>query len=170
MDQSRLEEADRLQYSGDYDAAIAIYSQLIDEFATDPDVYLAWHGRGRSYCFNGYFDESIADLEKTRDLSAAYVKGGEDLFKTYLMLGMNDEAKVEMRRVLKLDPGQAHIRRGEPGHQQLQEGCGEVVAAALGRGVQRVAERHLGIGATFDSRQGRDGDLAGAQAQGKSGK
>ena len=111
MDQSRLEEADRLQYSGDYDAAIAIYSQLIDEFATDPDVYLAWHGRGRSYCFNGYFDESIADLEKTRDLSAAYVKGGEDLFKTYLMLGMNDEAKVEMRRVLKLDPGNDEVHK-----------------------------------------------------------
>lgn len=111
MDESRLEEADRLRYDGEYEQAIEIYDQLIADSAEDPELYKAKHGRGLAYCFIGLFDESIEELEQVRDLNRTYLKGREDLFKTYLMLGMNDEAKGEMIRVWKLDPGNEEVAK-----------------------------------------------------------
>ncbi|MCC7492286.1 MAG: hypothetical protein IT204_08080 [Fimbriimonadaceae bacterium] len=106
-----MQEADRLRYDGEYDAAITIYDALVAEFADDAEAYLVYHGRGLAYCFNGFFDESIADLEKMRGQRPDFVKGRVELFKTYLMLGMNDEALAEMKQVWKLEPGNEEVAK-----------------------------------------------------------
>ncbi len=111
MDHSRLEKADGLRYEGDYEAAAAIYQQLLAEFEADPEVYLVRHGLGLCLCFSGEFDESIAELEQMRGLAPDFLKGRVDLFKTYLMLGMNDEALAEMREVRRMDPGNEEVAK-----------------------------------------------------------
>lgn len=111
MDQSRLEQADQLRYDGQYDEAIELYGQLLAESPEDEEIYRVYHGRGLAYQFNGYFDESIADLEQVRERRGDFVKGREDLFKTYLMLGMNDEAIAEMREVKAIDPANEEVAK-----------------------------------------------------------
>ncbi len=111
MDESRLDQADQLRYDGDYDAAIAVYNELLAEFGNDPLAFRVYHGRGLAQQFSGLFDESIEDLEKMRALRPDFVKGGEDLFKSYLMLGMNDEAKAEMKRVRDMDPNNEEVHK-----------------------------------------------------------
>ncbi len=111
VDEAKLEKADQVAYDGDYDSAIPIYDEILAEAPDDPEVYRALHGRGKAYCFNGLFDESIADLERMRELRPEFVKGCEDLFKTYLMLGMNDEAKAEMKRILEMDPNNEEVHK-----------------------------------------------------------
>ena len=108
MDEGRLEKADQLRYDGQYEEAIAIYDALL---ADDGDDYLARYGRGLCYCFTGLFDESIAELEQVRTQQPAYTKGRVDLFKTYLMLGMNDEAKAEMKAILALEPDNEEVHK-----------------------------------------------------------
>lgn len=106
MDERRREEADRLRYDGKYEEAIPIYDQLVSEDAQD---YLSVYGRALCYCFTGLFDESIEELEKVRGAAPDFIKGREDLFKTYLMLGMNDEAKTEMKAILAVDAANEEV-------------------------------------------------------------
>jgi len=108
VDESRREEADRLRYDGEYEDAIAIYDQLL---SADEQDYLSRWGRGLCYCFSGLFDESIAELEAVREVAPEFIKGREDLFKTYLMLGMNDEGKAEMKAILLQDPGNEEVHK-----------------------------------------------------------
>jgi len=111
VDEAKLEKADQIRYDGDYDAAIVLYDELLAEAPDDPLVYKVFHGRALAYQFNGLFDESIADLEQMRGLKDDFVKGCEDLFKSYLMLGMNDEAKTEMKRILTMDPNNEEVHK-----------------------------------------------------------
>ena len=111
VDEAKLEKADQIRYDGDYDAAIVLYEELLAESPDDPEIYKAYRGRGLAYQFNGLFDESIADLERMRELKSDFVKGCEDLFKSYLMLGMNDEAKAEMKRILTMDPTNEEVHK-----------------------------------------------------------
>ena len=106
MDESRLEQADRLRLEGAYEDSIAIYNELLAE---DDDAILARYGRALCYCFTGLFDESIAELEAVREVSPDCVRAREDLFKTYLMLGMNDEAKAEMKAILAMEPDNEEV-------------------------------------------------------------
>jgi tetratricopeptide (TPR) repeat protein len=103
-----LELADNHRVNGEYDEAIALYDQILEQ---DAAHCKALHGRALSYCFTGLFDESIVELERMRDLHPGYVRGREDLFKTYLMLGMNDEAKGEMKNILEVDPDNAEVEK-----------------------------------------------------------
>lgn len=111
VDEAKLDRAEQIAYEGDYDGAVPIYDELLAESPEDPLVYRVLHGRGKAYCFTGMFDESIADLERMREMQPEYVKGCEDLFKTYLMLGMNDEAKAEMKRILEMDPNNEEVHK-----------------------------------------------------------
>ena len=108
MDHSRLEEADQLRYTGEYEQAIAIYDELL---AADGECYLARYGRALCWCFTGMFDESIAELEQVRGDHPDFVRGRVDLFKTYLMLGMNDEAKGEMKAILAIEPNNEEVQK-----------------------------------------------------------
>lgn len=108
MSQARLEEADQLRYEGQYEEAIVVYDELV---SADADDYQARHGRALCYCFTGLFDESIAELELVRSQHPTYLKGRIDLFKTYLMLGMNDEAKAEMKAILAVDPSNEEVHK-----------------------------------------------------------
>jgi tetratricopeptide (TPR) repeat protein len=108
VDEARLQQADQLRYDGDYDAAIAIYDQLL---AADDDDHLARWGRALAYCFTGLFDESIEELEKVRSAQPEFVKARVDLFKTYMMLGMNDEAVAEMKAILVIDPANEEVHK-----------------------------------------------------------
>lgn len=111
VDAAKLEKADQIRYDGDYDAAIGLYDELLAESPDDAEVYRVYHGRALAYQFNGLFDESIADLEHMRELKDDFIKGCEDLFKSYLMLGMNDEAKAEMKRILTMDPNNEEVHK-----------------------------------------------------------
>lgn len=110
MSTSNLNEilalADSHRINGEYEQAIALYDQVLEQ---DPEHCQALHGRALSHCFTGLFDESIVELERLRDLHPGYIKGREDLFKTYLMLGMNEEAKAEMKSLLEVDPDNAEV-------------------------------------------------------------
>ncbi len=103
-----LEMADNHRINGEYDKAIALYNQILEQ---DSEHCKALHGRALSYCFTGLFDESIVELERMRDLHPDYVKGREDLFKTYLMLGMNEEAQAEMKSLMEVDPDNAEVEK-----------------------------------------------------------
>jgi tetratricopeptide (TPR) repeat protein len=57
--------------------------------------------------FTGEFDESIEILEKARSMDPQDVDIRNNLALTYVMLGMQDEAKTEFTVVLEIDPGNA---------------------------------------------------------------
>ncbi|MBI2301952.1 MAG: tetratricopeptide repeat protein [Armatimonadetes bacterium] len=128
MDETRLAEADQLRYDGEYEQAITIYDELL---AADGDCYLARYGRALCYCFTGLFDESIAELELVRDQHPDFIKGRVDLFKTYLMLGMNVEAKREMKAILRIDPNNEEVNKHRPYFPDFDEddGAGDPVPA-----------------------------------------
>ena len=103
-----LELADNHRINGEYDEAIPLFDQILEQ---DSEHCKALHGRGLCYCFTGLFDESIAELERMQELHPGYVKGREDLFKTYMMLSMNDEAQMEMGKILEIDPDNAEVEK-----------------------------------------------------------
>jgi len=107
-DEARLQQADKLCYDGEYDAAIEIYDDLL---AGQPDMYLAQFGRAKAWLFTGLFDEAIADFERLRAEHPDFLKGRVELFKSYLMLSMVDEAKDEARAILKADPGNEEVQK-----------------------------------------------------------
>jgi len=103
VDQARLWQADERRIDGEDRAAIALYDALIAEFALDAEVYLAYHGRGLARQFDGDFDGSLADLERCCERQPRYRPGCRDLSKTYLMLGMNEEARAVQAWLRRLD-------------------------------------------------------------------
>ncbi|MBI5832930.1 MAG: tetratricopeptide repeat protein [Armatimonadetes bacterium] len=107
-DEARLQQADKLCYDGDYDAAIAVYDDLL---AGNPGQYLARFGRAKAWLFTGLFDEAIAEFEQLRADHPDFLKGRVELFKSYLMLSMVDEAKDEARAILKADPGNEEVHK-----------------------------------------------------------
>ncbi len=94
VDQARLWQADERSELGECCSAIALYDALIAELALDVEVCLAYHGRGRARPLDGDVDGSLADWERCCQRQPRDRPGSEDLFKTYLMLGMNDEARA----------------------------------------------------------------------------
>ncbi len=108
MDDPRIEDADYHRYNGEYEQAIEIYDALLE---ADEANFLARHGRALCYCFVGEFDQSISELELVRNAQPQLVKARIDLFKTYLMLGMNDEAKSEMNGILEIEPDNEEVRK-----------------------------------------------------------
>jgi Tfp pilus assembly protein PilF len=51
------------------------------------------------------FDESVDEMKLAVECDPNSVDGHLNLAKTYAMLGMYDEAKLEFGRVLELQPG-----------------------------------------------------------------
>lgn len=110
MEQATLEQADQLRRDGEYDDAIALYNQLVE--ATDGELAIkALHGRAMCYLMTGLFDESIEALEQVRDRQPRYVPGRVDLFKSYCMLSMYDEAKGEAQAILAIDPTNEEVHK-----------------------------------------------------------
>lgn len=106
--EARLEEADKLCYDGEYDAATAVYEELL---AADESCHRARFGRARAWLFTGLFDEAIAELEIVRAQQPDFLISRIELFKSYLMLSMIDEAKDEARYILSVDPGNEDVNK-----------------------------------------------------------
>jgi tetratricopeptide (TPR) repeat protein len=93
------EQGIELRIGGDYDPATECLKQAIE---ADPNFARAHMELGLVYCFSGYFDESIAELELARGLDPCDSEIILNLAKTYTMLGMFDEGEATFRSVLEM--------------------------------------------------------------------
>ncbi len=103
-----LEAADEQRVNGDYEAAIAVYKEILE---AHEDCAAARHGLGLALVYTGMFDEGLEELKKAVELEPQQAKYELDLGKTYMMLGMFDEGKASMTRVLELDPENDEARK-----------------------------------------------------------
>ena len=104
----RLEVADRQRIDGDYEGAIAVYREILRATA---DCASAKHGLGLALVYKGEFDEGLQELAGAAQLEPNQPKHQLDLGKTYMMLGMYEEGKAAMTRVLELDPANDEARK-----------------------------------------------------------
>jgi len=103
-----LETADERRINGDYEAAIAVYKEVLEIHG---DCAAARHGLGLALVYTGMFDEGLEELKKAVELEPEQAKYELDLGKTYMMLGMFEEGKASMTRVLELDPENDEARK-----------------------------------------------------------
>lgn len=90
--------------NGDYDRAIDLFKRIIDEA---PDYVAAHTELGLAYCFTGFFDESIKELEHAVHLAPQNPDICLHLAKTYTMLGQYEEGAAAFRQVMTLSsPGE----------------------------------------------------------------
>jgi len=85
----------------EFDNAIFDFSKAIE---LDPNMDLAWFGRGMAHARNGDIDAGIDDLtiylERNPDSSLGYTKRGV----RYLWKGDRDRAEQDLKRAVQLDP------------------------------------------------------------------
>lgn len=122
-DEAKFQAAEKFRINGDYDSALPLYREIL---ATDEGNVEARVSLGMTLGFIGEFDESIAELGKA--VLGAAVQTAEagwadlSLGKTYLMLGMYEESKPPLQRVLdnpNADP--RHREEAEKQNQYLKE-------------------------------------------------
>ncbi len=98
---AKFNEAEQLRINGDYDSALPLYRQLV---AAEEGNINARVALGMTLGFIGEFDESISELEKsTQQAAPGTIDAGWadlNLGKTYQMLGMFEESKTPLQKVL----------------------------------------------------------------------
>lgn len=100
-----LQEAHEYRVNGQYDEAIELYQQVLDEM---PEHAEALWGLGLSLMNSGDFDEALASICQAADLEPANQLYLLDAGKHYTMLGMYDEAKPFFEKAVALDAGSKH--------------------------------------------------------------
>ena len=105
MDEPKLALAWLLTTNGERGAAIRLDDELIRDHRVDARAYLVYHGLGLASEFNGDFDGAVADLELAQDLHPGWFSRWYDLWKAYLTVGVNGEARAEARRLSDLGGG-----------------------------------------------------------------
>lgn len=101
---ARYQRGCELMNEGRYEEAMAEFEAVL---ASAPAHAKTVMKMGLIEGFTGMFEESIEVLERARSLSPDDVDIRNNLALTYVMLGMQDEAKTEFTSVLELDPGNA---------------------------------------------------------------
>jgi Tfp pilus assembly protein PilF len=101
---ARFERAVSLVNEGQYEEAKAELEAIL---ASHPEHAKSYIQLGLVYCYTGLFHESIETLQKGVELDPENLDGRNKLALTYVMLGMNDEARAEFESVLKADPTNA---------------------------------------------------------------
>ena len=100
-DTQRLyEEGNQARVSGDYDTARSLLTQALAASPEDPQCLWAM-GHVQLNC--GEFDECVETFQKVTDLQPQNAKYALDLAKSYEMLGMFEEAKPWLERVIEID-------------------------------------------------------------------
>ncbi len=100
--EQRCDRAIELKNEGQYEQAAAEFEAILADYPGHARSHL---GLGLVLCFVGRFEESLEELKRAVECDAEWVDGHLNLAKTYAMLGMYDEAKVEFGHVLRLHPG-----------------------------------------------------------------
>lgn len=103
-----IQQATALKNEGRYEEAERLLKQVLQQY---PNSAEAHHLLGLVYCFTGYFDESIQELETSVRLNPDAIQPRLDLALTYSMLGYEPEAKREFEEVLRRDPMNEMARR-----------------------------------------------------------
>jgi Flp pilus assembly protein TadD len=101
---ARYQRGCELMNNGQYGEALAEFEAVL---ASAPDHAKTVMKMGLIRGFVGEFDESIQVLERARTMDPADVDIRNNLALTYVMLGMQEEAKTEFTSVLEIDPGNA---------------------------------------------------------------
>lgn len=97
-----LREAHEHRINGEYDQAIGLYQQVLDE---DPEHAEALWGLGLSQMNMGEFDEALENICKASDAEPQNQLYLLDAGKHYTMLGMYDEAKPFFQKTIAIDAG-----------------------------------------------------------------
>jgi len=101
---ARFERGTTLMNEGQYEDATAEFKAIL---SAHPEHAKSHIQLGLIYCYTGLFDESIDILRKGVDLDPDDLDCRNKLALTYVMLGMNEEAKAEFESVLAADPTNA---------------------------------------------------------------
>ncbi|MFP4248082.1 MAG: tetratricopeptide repeat protein [Armatimonadota bacterium] len=104
-DSGTLQQAHEHRINGEYDEAMELYSQILDE---DPEHAEALWGMGLSQMNIGEFDEALEKINQAAEIEPDNQLYLLDAGKHYTMLGMYDEAKPYFERVIELDAASKH--------------------------------------------------------------
>ena len=105
---SILEQAEIFRLSGNYEPAIPLYKQILEQVA---DHHGATLGLAHCYLNTGLFDESLEHFKKAAEICPHDIKTLMDLAKAYLMLGHFDEGKETFLQVLAIDPDNEEAKK-----------------------------------------------------------
>lgn len=100
-----LKEAHEYRINGQYDEAIELYHEILDE---DPEHAEALWGVGLSLMNSGDFDEALEKICRAADIEPQNQLYLLDAGKHYTMLGMYDEAKPFFEKVVAIDAASKH--------------------------------------------------------------
>lgn len=90
---------------GNYDAAIALLTELIDY---NPDSASHYNNRGLLHFQNGEFDEALADYDQALQLNPRLTKVYNNRANCYASLGLLAEAIADYETAIDLDPANIH--------------------------------------------------------------
>lgn len=107
----RLEQGDIYRDQGQWDEAIAEYSEAIE---LDPDYAQAYNNRGWIYRTKTEYDNAIADFNKAIELDPSNHTTHTNLGSVYHSIGKYDKAIAEHNKAIELEPGfaAAYFNRG----------------------------------------------------------
>jgi tetratricopeptide (TPR) repeat protein len=86
---------------GDYDMALAEFSQAIQTDPKDPELY---NNRGGIYTFKGRYDLALADFNKALQLKPRYANAYYNRGVAYYNQKLYDKAIADFNKSLELDP------------------------------------------------------------------
>jgi tetratricopeptide (TPR) repeat protein len=104
-DSETLQQAHEHRINGEYDDAIELYNEILDE---DPEHAEALWGLGLSEMNTGDFDAALEKIKQASDLEPDNQLYLLDAGKHFTMLGMYEEAKPYFEKVIELDAGSKH--------------------------------------------------------------
>ena len=104
-DSGTLQQAHEHRINGEYDEAIELYQEILDE---DPEHAEALWGLGLSEMNSGDFDEALEKISRAAELDPDNQLYLLDAGKHYTMLGMYEEARPYFEKVIELDPASKH--------------------------------------------------------------
>lgn len=99
-DSETLREAHEHRINGEYDQAIGLYRQILDE---EPEHAEALWGLGLSLMNTGEFDEALELICRAAEIEPENQLYLLDAGKHYTMLGMYDEARPYFEKVISID-------------------------------------------------------------------
>ena len=101
MGEDALQQAHERRIGGDYEPAIELYRELLEE---DASLAEALWGLGLCLMNIGEFDEALATLDSAVQAEPDSQQFLLDAGKHYTMLGMYDEARPYFDKVIELNP------------------------------------------------------------------
>jgi superkiller protein 3 len=97
----RIEQAQENQLAGDFDAAGAIYHDILAQHPGNPS---AMRGMGILCVQQGHFEEAESWLRRATEADPDQARGWNDLGEALRLLGRGEEAAATYRHALELQP------------------------------------------------------------------